>query len=106
MEEFSIQYRGFTPPNQTKQFFQCLLRRIQDDAPDASFIRASFAHDHGEYKGIININSEAGRFMSFAQTGDPNDLGAQLYEKLREQLNRWKTRRFTVSEGGSHGITA
>lgn len=98
MEEFTIQYRGFTPANATKQFFQSLIRRIQDDAPDCSFICASFAHDHGEYKGIININSEAGRFLSFAQTADPKELGVQLYEKLREQLNQWKTRRFMDEE--------
>lgn len=103
MEEFSIQYRGFTPASSTKQFFQTLIRRIQDDAPDCSFIRASFAHDHGEYKGIININSEAGRFLSFAQTADPKELGTQLYEKLREQLNEWKTRRFR-DEGVASGI--
>lgn len=105
MDEFLIHYRGFTPANSTKQFFQSLVRRIQDDAPTSSFIRASFQQEQGQYKGTININSEAGRFLSFAQTTDPTELGQQLYEKLRDQLNRWKARRFT-DEGESYGYPA
>lgn len=104
MDDFMIHYRGFTPADSMKQFFQSLVRRIQDESPNSAFIRASVHLEKGSFRGVIKVNSEAGRFLTFAETGDLRELGTELYEKLRAQLNTWKSTRFleTQSEGGGY----
>lgn len=99
MDDTLIYYRGFTPAEVTKQAFQKLIRKIQDDAPTSSFIRASIAHDGGFYRGAVKINSMIGHFHGYAQTQDVQSLGDELYENLCLQLNQWKATRF-ASDGG------
>lgn len=104
MDDFAINYRGFTPAEGTKAFFQNLIRRIQDDAPNSCFIKASVARDHGHFRGVIRINSAAIKLLTFAETSDLRDLGRELYEKLRKQLNQWKEERFQEGEGLGYQI--
>lgn len=111
MDDFSIQYQGFTPTPVTRTYIQELMFRAHEGAPSASCLRVTISRTgRNSYKGILRISSSAGSFFSIASEQTPLAVAHQLLDRVRRQLDKWKSRRFphetirrTPSWGGRNG---
>jgi hypothetical protein len=92
-EDFSLKFKGFEPTEELKKFVDTLLRETHLKSPSQSFLKATFTLTNGLFEGVIDITSTAGRFVAKAADTDVRDVGAKMFEGIRSELDRWKSRR-------------
>jgi len=95
MDDITIQFEGFSPPEFVHSYFTDLLEQIREEAPTWANIRASVHRVGEEFRGVIKITSHAGEFFSTASSRKLNELGRKLTQRIRRQLDRWKSTRFS-----------
>lgn len=92
-EDFSLKYSGFEPTEELKKWIDTLLRETHLKSPSQSFLKATFTFTEGLFEGVIDITSSAGRFVAKAADTDLRDAGSKLFDGIRNELDRWKSRR-------------
>ena len=95
MEDLVVQYHGFSPSNFVRTYIEDLLRKLHEESPSSSSLRAYVSRSEGAYKGFVRISSHAGNFFAIASSDGLVDLGHKLTERTRKQLGRWKRQRFS-----------
>lgn len=95
MDDIKIQFDGFSPPSFVHSYFIDLLEQIREEAPTWASIRANVHRVGEEFRGMIRITSPAGEFFSTASSKRVSDLGRKLTQRIRRQLNNWKSTRFS-----------
>ena len=104
MDECSLIFHGFSPSRITRSFLEEKMSALQDEAPYGAFLRAEFTNHEGDIiKGLVAIHSSAGRFFAVGHGPDLHDVTHKLIQRVRRQLDRWKSRRFRKShKEGNH----
>lgn len=92
-EDFSLKFSGFEPSEEMKKWIDALLRETHLKSPSQSFLKATFSFTGGLFEGVIDITSTAGRFVCKAADTDIRDAGTKLFDGIRHELDRWKSRR-------------
>lgn len=92
-EDFSLKFKGFEPTEELKRLVDTLLRETHLKSPSQSFVKATITLTNGLFEGVIDITSTAGRFVAKAVDTDVRDVGAKMFEGIRNELDRWKSRR-------------
>ena len=95
MDDIKIQFEGFSPPSFVHSYFTELLEQIREEAPTWASIRATVHRVGEEFRGMIKINSQAGEFFSTASSRRLSELGRKLTRRIRRQLDKWKSTRFS-----------
>ena len=96
MDEFNIQYQGFSPSEFAKTYIRQLMNKVHDEAPSSSTLRVTISKTgQNLFKGFVRISSSAGPFFVMASSDKLTELAHQLLERTRRQLDKWKTRRFS-----------
>lgn len=96
MDEFIIQYQGFSPSEFAKTYVRELMTKAYDESPSSSTMRVTISKTgQGLFKGFVRISSHAGPFFVMASSDKLTELSHQLLERTRRQLDKWKTRRFS-----------
>lgn len=93
MENLMLKFQGFHPSDFTRSYLNDKMMNIQDEAPNGSHLQASFSRNNRSFKGMITINSSAGKFFAIASGTKLKEVTHKLNEQIRKQLERWKSRR-------------
>lgn len=93
MENLMLKFQGFHPSEFTRSYLNDKMMHLQDEAPVGSQVHASFSRQNKFFKGIVTINSNAGKFFAMASGTKLKDVTHKLNEQMRKQLERWKSRR-------------
>jgi hypothetical protein len=96
MEDFIIQYQGFSPSQFAEIYVRKMMMKVHDEAPSSSHLRVMI-HRIGEsaFRGVVSISSHAGPFVTIAQAPSVVELAQLLVVRVRRQLERWKSKRFS-----------
>lgn len=94
MDELSLIFHGFNPSESVRQSVSERLSAIQDEAPYGAVVKAEFTRQNRSLKGLVSIQSSAGRFFSMADGNNLTEVLQKLTRRIRRQLDRWKSRRF------------
>ncbi len=92
-EDFSLKFSGFEPTEEVKKWIDALLRETHLKSPSQSFLKATFTFTNGLFEGVIDVTSSAGRFVAKAVDADVRHLPSKLFDGIRNELDRWKSRR-------------
>jgi hypothetical protein len=92
--DISIQFQGFHPSKFTREFVEERLAEILEESPFGAALRASFTRQKNMIKGIVSVTSKRGKFFAVASSNQVDDVGRQLFSRIRRQLTKWKENRF------------
>lgn len=89
-----IRFQGFKPSDFTQTFLHEKIGTLHEEAPYGSTFNAVFTRKGRLIKGVITIYSSVGRFFAVASGYRLREVANKLTDRMRRQLNRWKSRRF------------
>jgi hypothetical protein len=92
--DISIQFQGFHPSKFTLDLVEDKLSEIMEESPFGAAVRATFTRQKDIIKGIISVTSKRGKFFAVATAEQVDDVGRQLFSRIRRQLGKWKENRF------------
>lgn len=92
--DISVQFQGFQPSKFTRDFVEEKLAEIREESPFGAALRASFTRQKDIVKGIISVTSKRGKFFAVASAEQVDEVGRQLFSRIRRQLMKWKETRF------------
>lgn len=95
MDEIHVQYKGFSPSWEIQAHVRELLQQLHDESPTSSVVRAHISKVNDAFKGILRITSAAGDFFAIASGKRIGEVTGKLTSRIRRQLIRWKSLRFT-----------
>lgn len=88
-EDFSLEFSGFQPTADMREWLDCVLSETFLHSPSQSFLKVTFTLTEGLFVGAIDITSTAGNFMAKAADGDVAAMGAKLFKSIRRELKDW-----------------
>lgn len=89
-----LKFQGFQPSDFTHSYLSDRMDAIHDESPYGSTLKAIFTRKDKLFKGMVTIYSSAGKFFAVASGHRLHDVTHKLTERIRRQLDRWKSRRF------------
>ncbi len=89
-----VQFTGFNPSAQTRDYLDAVFNQILYIAPYNSALRVLFSKKKSQYKITVQINSYTKRFFAMASHSHLKRATDMVDDKLRKQIERWKTTRF------------
>lgn len=93
MDNLMMKFQGFHPSDFTVSYLQDKMTILQNEAPNGSRLQASFSRRDHFFKGVVTINSSAGKFFAMASGIKVKEVTHKLNEQIRKQFERWKSRR-------------
>lgn len=108
MDDFAIQYQGFSPSQFAQTYVREIVTKVHEEAPSSSHMKVTISKVGDQsFRGLCRISSRAGSFFAIASGSKLTDVANQLLDRMRRQLDKWKTKRFdhqSVQESrrGSH----
>jgi hypothetical protein len=96
MDEFIVQFHGFSPSPYAQMYVRELMEKLHEQAPASSSMRVIFnkTGPHS-FKGTLRISSHAGPFFANASGSGLFDVSHELFDRVHRQLDKWKTLRFS-----------
>jgi hypothetical protein len=61
-----INYHGFHPSEQARLFVESIIHEIQHELPQGARVKATFSRKDEVIKGVLQVGSYAGPFLSVA----------------------------------------
>ena len=92
--DIEVQFKGFKPSKEDCSELCTMTSNLQLEAPDQSFLDATFSKVEDSFKGIIHIHTSVGNFFATAQDRYLSNVRKKLTDGLHVQLERWKVKRF------------
>ena len=96
-DKVTISYKGFHPSQVTNDIVTQLIKEILLEGPSFSRLKAQISKegefDHANFKGIIEIHSNAGEFFIKAESSQIADLSHKLLKRSRKHFSKWKEKR-------------
>lgn len=89
-----INYVGFEPSAEDKQFLNNKIDQIKDLSPSSSTITIDFILESGRILGVQKIFFGEKPFSAIAENTDIRSLTLELCRKIQDQLMTWKKSRF------------
>lgn len=97
MQDISIKYENCSPTESSERFIRDLMERLYEDAPSESHLKIAITKvSENGYSGVLHINSPRQSFSAILSARSPSLLAQQLTEKIRLQIDNWKSNRFSV----------
>lgn len=90
MNNFTVQFQGFSPSNFTRTYLDSKLMQLHQRAPIGSTLNAMFVRESGGIKATLRIMSKAGDFFAVARGFNLKDANRRLATQIQKQLKRWK----------------
>jgi hypothetical protein len=95
MENSKILFHGFSPSQFARDYVQTLMDKIRDEAPSGANVRMQIKRvGERTFRGMVTIHSHAGSFFATASHPALIELGHELLERTRRELDKWKSKRF------------
>jgi hypothetical protein len=104
--DITVQFQGFHPSQFTRDYVEDRLAEIREESPFGAALRASFTRQKDVIKGIISVTSKRGKFFAVASAEQVDDVGRELFHRIRRQLNKWKETRFRPNHPEINEIVA
>jgi hypothetical protein len=92
-DEFSIQFHGFHPSEETESMVRERLGLLHEKAPYGATVSARFFRHDGHLKATITINSHAGRFFAVSTGEHLREVIQNAVDQIHKQMERSKTLR-------------
>ncbi len=96
-DRLTLSFKGFHPSDETQKLINDLIEEVITEGPSFSKVNAHIhqegERDHVLYKGIIELNSNAGSFFVKAESTQILDLTHKLLKRARKQFSKWKEKR-------------
>jgi hypothetical protein len=98
VQEISINYVNCSPSENSERFIRDLMEHLFEEAPSNSHLKLSITKvaDDG-FSGVLTINSALQTFSAISSARSPSLIAQQLVERIRRQLDSWKSNRFRSS---------
>ncbi len=106
MKDITIQFEGFSPSTYVETYVKEIVEEIRKEAPTLASVRATIHRAGKDFRGMVRIKSRAGEFFASASARRVHDLGHKLIYRIRRQLGKWKSTRFTRETIRQLGSTA
>lgn len=90
-DRLSLQFQGFHPADFTHSYLEDVMEELQREAPHGATLRGNFSRKDHFFKGMIAIQSPAGRFFAQASGTKLKVVTHELMQQIRRQLERWKS---------------
>ncbi len=97
-DSLALQFHGFHPSEFTRETIDALLGEIEEEAPYGATVKAHFARQGQEFKGVIEIHSRAGKFFARATGTHLKNVNSRLIAQIRRQIAKWKANRLHEHE--------
>lgn len=93
-----FEFIGFDPEYEVWNFISTVAEKLHLSSPSDSAIKVAMKVSRGVVRASCRIASHAGTFMAEAISDNPIKAIKRVEEKISEQLDGWKHRRF-LNEG-------
>jgi ribosome-associated translation inhibitor RaiA len=93
-ENLFLKFHGFHPTDFTRVYLEDKMSTLQEESPYGAHLTAHLSWHEHQYKGVITIHSAAGKFEAVASDKRLKDVVEKLFDQIRKQLQKWKSRRF------------
>lgn len=94
-QDVRVHFQGFHPADKTEQRLQVWADELHEEGPSEACVKAVYSRHGKEYQGEIRITSRAGQFYASARGLNLYSVGRDVMKRMRRQLQKWKTTRFT-----------
>lgn len=95
-----FEFIGFDPEYEVRNFISTVAEKLQLSSPSDSAIKVAMKVSRGVVQASCRIASHAGTFMAEAISDNPIKAIKKVEEKIAEQLDGWKHRRFLNERSG------
>ncbi len=89
-----INYIGFEPSVEDKEFLNLKLDQIKDLSPSQATITLDFIKESGRILGVQKIFFGEKPFSAIGENPDVRNLMLELSRKIQDQIITWKKSRF------------
>lgn len=93
-----FEFIGLDPEYEVRNFISTVAEKLHLSSPSDSVIKVAMKVSRGVVQASCRIASHAGTFMAEAISDNPIKAIKKVEEKIAEQLEGWKQRRF-LNEG-------
>lgn len=101
MSELNLKYQGFHPAEFTSSFLNKKMEELRSEAPHGATLNATFTRKNHAFKGVLTISSPSGQFFAIASHTRLREVNRRLFEQMRKQFEKWKSKKFQ-HEGLGH----
>lgn len=98
MDNSFLKFQGFHPSEFTRNHLDEVISELHEEAPYGSTLKAVFTRKDHMFKGVVVINSSAGKFFAVASGTRVREVSHKIVEQIRKQLSKWKSKRFHQHE--------
>lgn len=93
-----FEFVGFDPEYEVRNFISTVAEKLHLSSPSDSAIKVAMRLSKGVVQASCRIASHAGTFVADAISDNPIKAIKKVEEKIAEQLESWKSRRFLSDE--------
>ncbi len=91
-----INYVGFDPSPEDKNFLSHKLHQLRDLAPSTATITVDFIKESGRILGVKKVFFGEKPFSALSENTDFKDLILELSRSIKHQITDWKKDRFAA----------
>lgn len=95
-----LEFSGFNPEYELRDAIESIAEKLHLSSPSDSAMKVAIQKGKGVVQASCRIASHAGTFMADAVSDSPLRAIQKLDEKIRQQLEGWRRRRFANEEKG------
>ena len=89
-----FEFVGFDPEYEVRTFISTITEKLHLSSPSDSAIKVAMKASKGVVQASCRIASHAGTFVADAIGDNPIKAIQKIEEKIGQQLEAWKSRRF------------
>ena len=89
-----FEFVGFDPEHEVRNFISTVAEKLHLRSPSDSAIKVAMKFSKGVVQASCRIASHAGTFVADAISDNPIKAIKKVEEKIAEQLDGWRRRRF------------
>ena len=93
-ENMQFEFQGFNPDPNTRTLISTIAERIHLNAPSDSALKLALLRGKDAIRVSCRIVSRVGTFVAEAVSDSPRRALKQVEQKMRVQLDQWKSWRF------------
>lgn len=93
-----FEFVGFDPEYEVRNFISTVAEKLHLSSPSDSAIKVAMKLSRGAVQASCRIASHAGTFVAEAVGDNPIKAIKKVEEKITDQLDSWKRRRFLNDE--------
>lgn len=94
MDDLQFEFQGFKPDEKIKNIFSTVAEKIHLSGPSDSTTKLVVKKTKNAVEVSCSVASRVGLFMADSVSGDPVLALQKLERKMRDQIEKWKKRRF------------